>query len=145
MEYQVDFRDKKLSLLEAKVLVMRLKTGITNPNLTEKELADYTKNVEDMKKDNERCKKRNGGSGIWKENFSKADYLIQRLNWKIGLIERDKKHKYCEEHGHKEKVNAYGNAGAYCRCKRCGASYTRHMDSKEYSYFDKVMRTPFNI
>ena len=145
MEKEITFRNKKLGLLEAKLLVVRLKTGITKPNLTEEERADYVRIEECKKRDNEKAKRHGNNSGIWREGFGEKDYLLQKLNLQIGLIEMSNKYSYCKKHGHNEKINYFGSAGTYCQCKRCGCIYTRRMTSEEWESFDRLMKTPFNI
>ncbi|MDP3758445.1 MAG: hypothetical protein Q8Q86_01900 [Candidatus Daviesbacteria bacterium] len=143
------FREKNISKLEAITYHFKLKYNLIKPNLTESEKAKYIELEEGKKRDNEKAKRHGGDSGIWKENFSEKDYILNKLSCQIGIIELAEKIKYCNENGHKESsLNiSSGQSGTkvYVNCSRCGVPYQRGLTSEEWENHNKIMNTPMTI
>lgn len=131
---KINFRGKEMSLLEAKVLRIGLKTGVIKLELKEEEKKAYTNRKELQESFSKFLKK--------EINFSENDYFINELNIAI----QGGKLAYCKKYGHKESY-PYSNTGAvvYSICSRCKRSYQRGLTNKEAGDFDKVMRTPMTI
>jgi hypothetical protein len=104
-------------------------------NLTLEQRASYELRNKNRKKDTEK------GRAIFKPYEDEKDYLIKtEINPKIRMYEHGLITLICEE-----KVVALGNRGTVCKCKRCGASYTRSMSIDEGRNWYEAMNRPFNI
>jgi hypothetical protein len=144
---KIKFRDKEMNLLEAKLYLVGLKTGIIPLNMNEKEKEEYLDHEAGKKYSNEE-RERKGKKGIWKL-LNERQYLASQLNTRIQLTEHLNKIKYCKEHGHKEAsshiASGQGGTKVYAYCERCGMGYERGLTNKESSFWDKEMRTPMTI
>jgi hypothetical protein len=142
---EIIFRDKKMNLLEAKALLIELKTGVVKLELTKEEKKDYREWEESKRKINEKAIKRHGGDVIFKY-ITEKEYIENILKKDIDLIKWANKVAYCEKHGHKEVSShiAAGRGGTrvYAQCGRCGMAYKRGLTRREVNYFNKKMNTP---
>jgi hypothetical protein len=144
---KIKFRDREMNLLEAKLYLTGLKTGIIPLNMSEKEKEEYAEHESGKKASNELFE-RKGKKGIWKL-LNERQYLTSQLTSRIKITEQIEKIRYCEKHGHKEASShiASGQSGTkvYAYCARCGLGYERGLTNKEGSFWDKEMHTPMSI
>ncbi|MCK9568176.1 hypothetical protein M0R72_04455 [Candidatus Pacearchaeota archaeon] len=150
------FRGKYSTIKEAEEIITQIENGEIQP--TETELLDYQHHKDEEVK----CRKslngllakiayKNKDIQLFKEEITIQDYLIMKINEKIGLVNYCEKINYCEEHGHKfDKNTEYissGTEGTMVNgtCPRCSDSYQRPLTFKEGENFHKRMNTPFTI
>ena len=83
--------------------------------------------------------------GILKAYETEKEFLIGQKE----MVLRFEKFHYdelvCESNGHIEEIMSTDSHGVYVNCKKCGAGYTRPMNSEESKSFYDLMETPFNI
>ncbi len=138
---EITFNGKNVNSLEAKLLIVGLNLRVIKPVLTDEENKAYShlKNL--------------GGNGkkALKSFPSERGYLIHQLTTSIKLKDLEKKMKYCQEHGHKERKNssyASSNCGrvkVWADCSRCGVNYERELTSKERKDWDEMMKEEVTI
>ena len=134
---KINFRKKEISLLEAGLYYLGLKSRIIKPNLTE-----------DEKKVYESLKTIGDNSSL-----SETKYLMNRLSTTINLYKLAEKREYCEKYGHKTKSSflsgRYGGSGlkltAWARCSRCGLLYERSPTLAETKRWDDMMHKEITI
>ncbi len=140
---KINFRSKEISKLEAKILLSKLKSGLISLKLNEQEQKVYKSWKKAIEYFNSLSKKPN------KINLSEKEYLIGELNSKIQIAGLGEKIKYCKKQGHVPKSEhiSSGQSGTrvYGECKRCGMNYYRHLNSKEWENFHKMMNRPMTI
>jgi len=135
----VNFRGKKMNLLEATLYLWRLKAGIVNLNLDDYEQKDYQKWKDYKEEKNKRARELRVNEDIFKE-LTEKKYLIETLENKIKFTKLTKNKIYCEEHGHKEKKSsAYISPGiegaiTHYTCARCGVAYEKKKESNSLIY-----------
>ena len=145
---KVNFRGKKMNLLEATLYLCRLKAGIVNLNLDDYEQKDYQKWKNYKEEKNKRARELRVNEDVFKE-LNEKKYLIETLENKIKFTKLTKNIIYCEEHGHKEKEgSAYTPPGIWgavihYTCGRCGTIYKNKYDSYEEKNIDKPIDNPF--
>ncbi len=140
---KINFRNKKISKLEAKVIISKLKSGLISLKLNEQEQKVYKSWKKTMEYFNSITKTGNA------EKLSEKNYLIGELNSRIRIAEFVEKMRYCKEHGHTPKSehisSGQGGTRVYGDCKRCRMGYNRPLSSKEWENFHKIMNTPMTI
>lgn len=132
---KINFHDRKIGLLEARIYIIGLNLGIMKPSLTAEERKSYNllKNANNLVQ-------------------SERKFLINELEFRIGLHKRAEKVAYCHKHGHKEIKNSlhisarYNASGlGYLRssaiCSRCGENYDRSLSLAERKSFNDDMMT----
>jgi hypothetical protein len=142
---KIKFRDKEMSLQEAKTLLSKLKDGSINIELNKLEKIGYIQMNEATRRDNEK-KKARGDKELYEE-FTEKGYLELLLEIPISVTEHFEKIEACKKRGHLgEKVMSYDSSGkTLCFCKDCGDMYDRPMNLEEQKDFNELMQTPMTI
>lgn len=145
---KIDFHEKRMGLLEAKLFLCELKLGLLNLSLDDKEKADYLR-WKGFRENRNEIKKR-----LVKEvtytRLTERDYLIEGLENEIKSVKQKKKNRdYCKVNGHIEKKgSAYTQPGVkgaqtYYTCLRCGSIYEKNFPSEEDNKSNKI-NNPFS-
>lgn len=144
---KVNFRNKKMNLLEAKLYLCGLRFYIVNADLNEEENIQYQTLLNLERNRNELARKR-VRKNVRKEP-TKRDYLINLLERKIDATKMLEKMEYCKKHGHREeKGYTYTPPGfdktiIYLRCKRCGTSYEKKQSPQKDKGLAEKTYNPF--
>jgi len=143
----VNFHEKEMSLLEAKLYLCGLKFYIVNADLNEEENIQYQKLLNLEKNRNELARKRVGINT--RKEPTKRDYLINLLERKIDATKMLEKMEYCKKHGHKEKKGSEYTPPSidkkivYVHCKTCGTVYEKKQSPQKDKGLAEKTYNPF--
>jgi hypothetical protein len=134
-DIKVEFRNKKMNLLEARLYLCGLSVGIIKSYLKEEEMEDYLRWEDRNFIKNKRVKELIGEK--LDKKLDEKHYLIEKLEGQIKYAKNAKKKVYCEKNGHKElkdssNISLYnGNLRVHVLCSRCNLMYEREPTKEE--------------
>ncbi|MEK6833489.1 MAG: hypothetical protein AABY32_05570 [Nanoarchaeota archaeon] len=147
---KVNFHDRKMNLLEARLYSCGLRLGIINVDLNEEEIKDYHKWEDEQYIKNRKVKEIISAEEKISEKSNERQYLIEELKNQIRLTKNAKSKAYCEKYGHKEmkgssdiRLSASG-ARVHVLCSKCNAMYERAPTKEELEKANKITYNPFH-